>query len=106
MFARMHTTQGTADQHDVGLELLRDEILPWLRDSTGFRGILRLTAADRSKTIVISLWADEASMQASAEAGRGLGALSAETTGSTYLGPEDYEVTFFDADLTRDELPS
>ena len=45
-------------------------------------------------------------MRASAEAGRGLGALSAEATGSRYLGLEDFEVTYADTDLRRDELPS
>jgi hypothetical protein len=106
MFARVHTTETTPAQHDEGLELLREEILPWLRDSTGFRGILRLSTPDRSKTIVVSLWADEESMQASAEAGRGLGTLSTEAIGSTYVALEDYEVTFFDAHITRDERPS
>ena len=37
VFARMHTLGTTPDGHDRGLELL-DEILPWLRDSTGYRG--------------------------------------------------------------------
>src|SRR5437763_16417903 len=106
MFARMHTTQTTAEQHDAGLEHLRGEIGPWLRDSTGFRGVLRLTSPDRSKTIVITLWADEESMRASAEAGRGLGALSAEATGSRCPGHEGFEVTYADTDPTRDVTPS
>lgn len=106
MFARMHTIQTTPEQHDQGLELVRDEILPWLRDSTGFRGLLRLASPDRAKTLVITLWADEASMHRSAEAGRGLGVLTSETVGSTHLALEDYEVTFFDTELTRDERPS
>lgn len=94
----MHTLETTTKGHDRGLELLR-EILPWLRDSTGFRGALRLAAPDRSKTITITLWADETAMLESAEAARGLGALAAEASGSTRIALEDYEVTFFDADL-------
>ncbi len=91
----MHTLGTTPDGHDRGLELL-DEILPWLRDSTGYRGIVRLSTPDRSKTVVITLWADEAAMLESAEAGRGLGELAAEASGSKRLALEDYEVTFVD----------
>src|SRR5262245_1315213 len=50
VFARLHTLETTAEGHDRGLELLH-EILPWLRESTGFRGIIRLATPDRSKSI-------------------------------------------------------
>jgi hypothetical protein len=91
----MHTLETTPDGHDRGIELL-DEILPWLRDSTGYRGMVRLSTPDRSRTVVITLWVDEATMLESAEAGRGLGALAAEASGSKRLALEDYEVTFVD----------
>ncbi|CAN5231098.1 hypothetical protein BH18ACT12_BH18ACT12_19150 [soil metagenome] len=45
MFARVHTLETTPEQHDRGLEIVRDQLLPWLRDSTGFIGLVRL--ADR-----------------------------------------------------------
>jgi heme-degrading monooxygenase HmoA len=91
----MHTLETTVDGHDRGIELL-DEIMPWLRDSTGYRGMVRLSTPDRSKTVVITLWADEAAMLESSEAGRGLGALAAEASGSKRVSLEDYEVTFVD----------
>ncbi len=103
MFARVHTLETTAEAHDRGLELL-DDYLPWLRESDGFRGLLRLAALDRSKTIVITFWADEAAMVESAEAGRGIGALAAEAAGSTRIALEDYEVTFLDTELD-DQAP-
>jgi heme-degrading monooxygenase HmoA len=95
VFARMHTLETTPDGHDRGLELY-DEILPWLRDSTGYRGMVRLSTPDRSKTVVITLWVDEAAMLESAAAGRSLGELTAEASGSKRLALEDYEVTFVD----------
>ena len=49
-----------------------------------------------SKTLVITLWADDASLRASAEAGDHLGGLTAETVGTTRLALEDYEVSLFD----------
>ena len=80
----------------AGLELLR-EILPWLRESTGFRGVIRLAAPDRSKSMTITLWADEAAMLESAEAAKGLGTLAAEASGSKRIALDDFEVTFFEA---------
>jgi hypothetical protein len=101
----MHTLETTAEAHDRGLELL-DELLPWLRESTGFRGLIRLASLDRSKTVVITLWADEKALLESAEAGRGIGTLAAEAAGSKHLALEEYEVTFVDAELARTDLPA
>ncbi len=96
MFARLHVLQTTQEQHDAGLEIVRDQLLPWLRDSSGFRGLIRLWSPAESKTLVITLWADEESLRASAEAGDHLGGLTAETVGTTRLALEDYEVSLFD----------
>jgi hypothetical protein len=96
----MHTLETTPEVHDRGLELL-DELLPWLGENPGFRGMLRLATPDRSKTVVITLWADETAMNETAEAGAGIGALAAQAAGSKHLAVEDYEVTFFDAELDR-----
>jgi hypothetical protein len=104
VFARVHTLETTPEGHDRGLELLQ-EILPWLRESTGFRGVIRLATPDRSKSITITLWADEAAMLESAEAAQGLGALAAEATGSKRIGLEDCEVTFFEGELASKEAP-
>jgi heme-degrading monooxygenase HmoA len=92
----MHVLQTTPEQHDLGLEIVRDQLLPWLRDSSGFRGLIRLASPSVGKTLVITLWADEDSLQASADAGEKLAELTAETVGGTRLALEDYEVTLFD----------
>jgi heme-degrading monooxygenase HmoA len=96
MFARLHVLQTTQEQHDAGLEIVRDQLLPWLRDSSGFRGLIRLWNPAEAKTLVLSLWADEESLRASAEAGDHLAGLTAETVGTTRLALEDYEVSLFD----------
>jgi hypothetical protein len=95
----MHVLETTGKVHARGLQLL-DEYLPWLRESTGFRGLLRLTAPDRSKTIMITFWANEAALATSAEAARAVGADAAEAAGSKHLDLEEYEITFFDAEFT------
>jgi heme-degrading monooxygenase HmoA len=98
VFARVHTLQTTEEQHDLGVELVRDQLLPWLRESTGFRGLIRLDDRAAGKTLVVTLWADEDSLRASAEVGDKLSSLAAMTTGAKRLALEEFDVTFFDVD--------
>ena len=75
---------------------MRDELLPWLRESTGYRGLIRLAERSEGKTLVITLWADEHALQASADAGDRLSELAAANVGATRLALEQYEATLFD----------
>jgi len=102
VFARLHILETTPEQNERGLEIVRDQLLPWLRDSTGFRGLLRLSDRQGSKTLVITLWTDEDALRASAEAGNRLSELTAETVGVTRKELEEYEVTLFDVDARHD----
>jgi hypothetical protein len=96
VFARVHVIQSTPEQQDQGLEIVRDQLLPWLRDSSGYRGLIRLADRADGKTLVITLWADEESLRASAEAGNRLTELAMESVGATRLALEQYEATLFD----------
>jgi heme-degrading monooxygenase HmoA len=98
----MHVLETTPEKDQLGLEIVRDQLLPWLRDSTGFRGLIRLTNREGSKTLVVTLWADEEALQASEEAGKRLSDLTAETVGVTRTALEEYEVTLFDVDVRDD----
>jgi hypothetical protein len=95
MFARIHTLETTPDQHAEGLEVVRDHLLPWARESTGFRGLIGLTDRARATTLVVTLWADEESLHASEESGDKLSALAATTVGAKRRSLEDFEVTLF-----------
>ena len=99
MFARVHTVETSPEQHDRGLEIVRDQILPWLRDSSGFRGLIRLADRAGGKTLVITLWADEETLRASAASSEQMGSLTISTTGATRLALEEYDVTFFDVEV-------
>jgi hypothetical protein len=92
----VHVLKTTSEQYDQGLEIVRDQLLPWLRDSSGFRGLIRLTSRNEPKTLVITLWADEASLDASAAVGEQFSNLTAETIGASRLALEDFEVSLFD----------
>jgi hypothetical protein len=96
MFARVHTLETTPEQHEEGLKIIREQLLPWTRDSTGFRGMIGLTDHGTGIALVITLWADEESLRASERAGEQLGALTNQVTGTTRRSLDDYEVTLFE----------
>ena len=96
VFARVHVLQTSPEQSDAGLEIFREQLLPWLRDASGYRGLIRLVDRGNGKTLVISLWSDEQALQASTEAGERLAELTAETVGATRLAVEQFEATIFD----------
>lgn len=96
MFARLHTIEGSREQHKLGLEIVRDEFLPWVRDSTGFRGLIALRDDEREKAIVITLWADQAALDESAAAGDRLSRLAAATSESRRRSLESFEVTLLE----------
>ena len=96
VFARLHTLATTPAQYEVGLELVRDELLPWARESSGFCGIVGLVDRRSGKALVLTLWADEQSLEQSANAGDRLSALAADASGATRQALEDFEVTLFE----------
>lgn len=96
MFARLHVLQATPEQSEAGLRIFEEQLRPWLRDASGYRGMVRLEDKASGKTLVITFWADEASLEASQQAGEELAELTAENTGAQRLGIESYEATLFD----------
>jgi len=97
VFARLHVIEASKEQHELGMEIVRDEFLPWVRDSTGFRGLIGMLDEEHEMSIVITLWADETTLDESAEAGDRLGRLAAAVSGSKRRSLESYEVTLFEA---------
>ena len=69
MFARVHTLETGPEEYERGYQMVRDVLLPWARESTGFCGLIGLVDEERQKSLVITLWADEVSAEASASAG-------------------------------------
>lgn len=96
MFARVHTVETTSEQFETWLEIVRDEFLPWARETTGFRGMIGLADEARETSLVLTLWRDEAALEASAEAGDRLSRLASAATGSTRRSLDSFEVTIFD----------
>lgn len=59
MFARMTTFRGSPDRIEEGVRLYRDQVIPWLRDATGFRGWVVLMDRENEKAIGLTFWATE-----------------------------------------------
>jgi hypothetical protein len=95
-FARVHTLETTSEQHDTGLAAVIEEILPWLRESTGFRGLIRMANAETGKVMAITLWATEQDLDESAVAAKQLTELTATGVGANWISVENYEVSLFD----------
>jgi hypothetical protein len=96
VFARLHTLETTPEQYERGFDIVTNELLPWARESSGFCGLIGLVDRENGKTLVLTLWADEESLEASAAAGDGLSRLAAEASGAVRRSLEDYEVSIFD----------
>jgi heme-degrading monooxygenase HmoA len=96
VFARVHVLEATPEQSEAGLQIFREQLRPWLRDASGYRGLIRLEDKEKDRTLVITFWEDEAALEASREAGEQLAELTAENTGAKRLAIELYEATLFD----------
>jgi len=59
VFARMTTFRGSPDRIEEGVRLYRDQVIPWLRDATGFRGWVVLMDRENEKAIGLTFWATE-----------------------------------------------
>jgi hypothetical protein len=101
VYARVHTLETTAEQYERGLEIVRDELLPWARDSTGFRGLIGLVDRANGRTLVLTLWADEGALERSATAADDLSRLATEAAGAIRRSLDDYEVSLFEVTPSR-----
>jgi hypothetical protein len=96
VYARVHTLETTPEQHDEGLRIIKEQLLPWTREATGFRGMVGLSNRERTKSLVITLWDDESSLRESEPAGVEFGDLTSALTGANRRALDDYEVTIFE----------
>ena len=101
MFGRLTRFAGFADGGtlELYLRLVRERVLPVVRDIPGFSGYLALTDEERGEALVLTLWASEEQMQASEETTVQLRRLAAEEVGATVLSVERFRVGISELDL-------
>ncbi|MFL5927272.1 MAG: hypothetical protein ACJ77E_10085 [Gaiellaceae bacterium] len=102
MFARLHTLATTPEQYDLGLALVREELLPWARESSGYCGLIGLVDRATGKALVLTLWTDAETLQNGAATGDRLSAVAATAAGATRQALESFEVSLFDVPRRAD----
>jgi hypothetical protein len=96
MLARLHTLEATPEQYEAGFQIVKDDLLPWARESTGFCGAIGLVDAGSGKALLLTLWSDEEARTESATAAERLSSLAADASGARKQSTENFEVSLFD----------
>lgn len=65
MYARVITFQYQPGKMDEGLDILRESVVPELRQIAGFQGATNLVDRSNNKVVGITMWQSEADLQAS-----------------------------------------
>jgi heme-degrading monooxygenase HmoA len=104
VFARVTMFEGSPEQIAEGVRVWREDVMPWLRDATGFRGWVALVDPENQKGLGISFWETEEAMADSAASGAALRDEVASAVGTPMTGTEFYEVVVVDT-LALDETP-
>jgi hypothetical protein len=93
MLARLHRLRATAEQLETGLRIVRDDLLPWARESDGYCGAIGLVNRETGEALLLTLWADEETRTKSAEAAERLSSIAALASGAERDGVENYDVS-------------
>lgn len=96
MLARLHTLEATPEQYEAGLRIVRDDLLPWARESSGFSGVIGLVDHDSGKALLVTLWANEEAREQSAAAAERLSALAADASGADWQSIENFDVSLLE----------
>ena len=97
MFARVSTFEGPAEGIEEGVRVFREDVLPWLRDATGFRGALALVDRPGERVLMITFWATEEAAAEKPESGAAIRDEIAARVGTPMRKVELYEVAAVDS---------
>jgi heme-degrading monooxygenase HmoA len=92
--ARVTTLSGSPNNVDAGIANFRDNVVPYAK-SEG-KGAILLVDRGSDTALAVTLWEDEAAMQASEESANALRANAAEQMGASQPAVDRYEVAVFE----------
>jgi heme-degrading monooxygenase HmoA len=98
MHARVNILEGSPDKIDEGMRYFREQILPELKQTDGFKGTISLHDRQNGKTLGITFWESEEAIRATEEAANQRRSEVAEASGGATAGAEIYEVGFFEVE--------
>jgi heme-degrading monooxygenase HmoA len=96
VFSRVLHVSGTAADIEAGIEVYREQVLPYARDATGFRGYIVLLDREEGRALAMSLWVSEEAMLAFEERGQRFRGLVAASSGFELGTIESYEVALLE----------
>lgn len=88
----MTTFRGSPERIEEGVRLYSDQVIPWLRDATGFRGWVVLMDREAEKAIGLTFWATEQAARDGESSGGVLRDEVAASVGAIMESLELYEV--------------
>jgi heme-degrading monooxygenase HmoA len=101
VFARVSVYKGTEEQARQAVELFRADVLPWLREATGFRGALILDDREAERSLAITFWDSPETAADREKSGLALRDEVSATVGSELEAQAIYEVALTEG-LTED----
>jgi heme-degrading monooxygenase HmoA len=90
--ARVSVLEGSPERLDEGTRYAQEEILPQVRQLSGFKGVVSLVDRERGRTKLITLWESDEALRASEEQANQLREQAAEGAASRIADVERYEV--------------
>jgi hypothetical protein len=97
VFARVTTFSGPPDRLEEGLRLFRENVMPWMRDVSGFRGFVALLDRDAERSLGITFWTSEEAARDPATSGGVLRPDVASGMGATLQTLDVYEVALVES---------
>lgn len=92
MYARVTTFEGDPERLEEGARIFREQVVPWLRDATGFRGIIVMVDREHEHALGISFWTTKEAATDAYGSGATLRDEVAASVGTTMTGEELFEV--------------
>jgi hypothetical protein len=77
---------------DEGVRIYREQVVPWLRDSTGFRGVIIMIDREHERAMGVSFWMTREAATDAYASGATLRDEVAASVGTTMTGEEFFEV--------------
>ena len=96
MYARVNVIEASADRLDEGVSMIRDRVLPAVRDIDGFSGLIGLVDRESGKTLGITLWESQDAMLASEQQASRIRSEMTDALGQAKPTVERYEVAIWE----------
>ena len=92
MFARVTTIQGPPERVDDAARQIQEQVVPAMRQMSGYKGGYWMADRQSGKFIAVTLWESEEALRASAAAAEQSRTQSTQALGATIQSVEEYEV--------------